>query len=60
MTRLISVLQDRYFIDVRGSANKTVQEFYEEQGGPEAYLGSTLPGFPNFMLIQGAFARMMV
>lgn len=31
----------------------TIQEFYEEKGGPEAYLGTTVPQFPNFYMING-------
>ena len=30
-----------------------LEDSYEEQGGPTAYLGSTVPDFPNFILISG-------
>jgi len=31
----------------------TIQQFYEEKGGPEAYLGTVVPQFPNFYMISG-------
>lgn len=44
---------DRYPLPVVGEAGKTVQEYYDSQGGPKAYLGVTVPGFPNFFIIAG-------
>ncbi|KAF7353944.1 hypothetical protein MVEN_01080700 [Mycena venus] len=44
---------DRYPLAVVGDAGKTVQEYYDSQGGPKAYLGATVPGFPNLFLIGG-------
>lgn len=32
---------------------KTLEEYYAEQGGPTAYLGTTVPGFPNFFTLMG-------
>ncbi|KAJ7334911.1 hypothetical protein DFH08DRAFT_749981 [Mycena albidolilacea] len=44
---------DRYPLTVVGGAGKTVQEYYDSQGGPKAYLGATVPGFPNLFLLGG-------
>jgi len=40
-------------IDVTGSHGKSVTDQWNEQGGPQAYLGTVLSGFPNFFLILG-------
>jgi hypothetical protein len=34
--------------------DQTVAEYYRAHGGPTAYVGTTLPGFPNFFTISGA------
>ncbi|KAJ6500898.1 hypothetical protein C8R45DRAFT_1210585 [Mycena sanguinolenta] len=44
---------DRYALAVVGATGKTVQEYYDSQGGPKAYLGTTIPGFPNLFLLGG-------
>ncbi|KAJ6565930.1 hypothetical protein DFH09DRAFT_1034740 [Mycena vulgaris] len=44
---------DRYPLTVVGPTGKTVQEYYNSQGGPKAYLGTTVPGFPNLFMIGG-------
>ncbi|KAJ3483533.1 hypothetical protein NLI96_g6247 [Meripilus lineatus] len=44
---------DRYPLKVRGVEGITVQEFYDRKGGPEAYYGVTVPGFPNFYMLGG-------
>ncbi|KAJ7255837.1 hypothetical protein B0H12DRAFT_1218728 [Mycena haematopus] len=44
---------DEYPIKVVGEAGNTVQEYYVSQKGPKAYLGTTVPGFPNFFMIAG-------
>ncbi|KAI0260380.1 FAD/NAD-binding domain-containing protein [Gloeopeniophorella convolvens] len=43
---------DNYPLDVRGP-NGTLKEYNDAHGGPMAYLGSTVPGFPNFFMMQG-------
>ncbi|TFK35452.1 hypothetical protein BDQ12DRAFT_688167 [Crucibulum laeve] len=43
---------DSYPIPVRGTM-QTIQEYYEAEKGPKAYLGTTIPGFPNFFTIFG-------
>ncbi len=49
-------MQDQYPVKVRGVEGITVQDYYNRKGGPEAYLGVTVPGFPNFYLIGGMAA----
>ncbi|KAF7360618.1 hypothetical protein MVEN_00793500 [Mycena venus] len=44
---------DKYPLRVVGDTGKTVQEYYDSQSGPKAYLGTTVPGFPNFFIIAG-------
>ncbi|KAJ7184677.1 hypothetical protein C8R46DRAFT_465199 [Mycena filopes] len=44
---------DRFSVKVVGNTGKTVQEYYDSQGGPKAYLGVTVPSFPNFFLLAG-------
>ncbi|KAE9408829.1 FAD/NAD(P)-binding domain-containing protein [Gymnopus androsaceus JB14] len=41
---------------VRGLNGKTIREYFDESGGPTAYLGSNFPGFPNLCYIIGANA----
>lgn len=31
----------------------TLKEYNDAHGGPQAYLGTTVPGFPNFFMMQG-------
>ncbi|KAI0300612.1 FAD/NAD-P-binding domain-containing protein [Multifurca ochricompacta] len=45
-------ITDNYPLDVRGTRG-TLKEYNDAHGGPMAYLGSTVPGFPNFFMIQG-------
>ncbi|KAF9470688.1 FAD/NAD(P)-binding domain-containing protein [Pholiota conissans] len=44
---------DSYPIAIKGRKGQTVQDYYDEQKGPKAYLGTCLPGFPNFFMIFG-------
>jgi hypothetical protein len=46
-------MQNTYPIPVNGVDGRTVQQYYDSKGGPEAYLGTCLPGFPNFFLLGG-------
>ncbi|TFY83518.1 hypothetical protein EWM64_g500 [Hericium alpestre] len=39
--------------ELRGSKGQTIQEYFNASGGPRAYLGTTIPGFPNFCTILG-------
>ncbi|KAF9552291.1 FAD/NAD(P)-binding domain-containing protein [Agrocybe pediades] len=38
--------------ELRG-VTSTIQEYYDAKDGPEAYLGATVPGFPNFYMLNG-------
>ncbi|KAJ7876209.1 hypothetical protein B0H13DRAFT_2055758 [Mycena leptocephala] len=42
-----------YPVHVKGTG-QTVAEYYRAQGGPAAYLGTALPGFPKFFTLFGA------
>ena len=39
-------------MNVRGTQG-TLKEYNDAHGGPMAYLGSTVPGFPNFFMMEG-------
>ncbi|KAJ7232047.1 hypothetical protein B0H12DRAFT_1145977 [Mycena haematopus] len=45
-------MTDDYSVHVKG-IGQTVNEYYQAHGGPTAYLGTTLPSFPNFFVISG-------
>lgn len=51
--------QERYPMHVRGLNGVTIQGYYDAHGGPAAYLGTTVPGIPNFYLLAGEFIRDM-
>lgn len=44
--------QDKFPYHLRGRES-TIQEFYDKHDGPLAYLGTSVPGFPNFFMING-------
>ncbi|KAI0790422.1 hypothetical protein C8Q75DRAFT_806348 [Abortiporus biennis] len=44
---------DCFPIELRGRTGLSVQEFYDQNGGPYAYKGTALPGFPNLYLLTG-------
>ncbi|KAF8638816.1 hypothetical protein AX17_001874 [Amanita inopinata Kibby_2008] len=44
---------DGYAIPVKGRNSVTVDEYYRSSGGPKAYLGTSIPGFPNFYTLLG-------
>ncbi|KAF8476428.1 hypothetical protein DFH94DRAFT_683823 [Russula ochroleuca] len=48
----LSQQPDNYPLNVRGKRG-TLKEYDDAHGGPMAYLGSTVPGFPNFFMISG-------
>jgi hypothetical protein len=47
-------LQDKYPIDVRGSTEESLSDYYSRHGGPIGYYGTTAPGYPNFITIFGS------
>lgn len=46
-------LQTNIAPPVTGVGGKTMAQYFEEQEGPTAYCGTTIPGFPNIFLILG-------
>ncbi|KAF8266688.1 hypothetical protein EI94DRAFT_1584413, partial [Lactarius quietus] len=44
--------QDNYPMNLRGPRG-TLKGYNDAHGGPQAYLGTTVPGFPNFFMMQG-------
>ncbi|KAF5381017.1 hypothetical protein D9615_004056 [Tricholomella constricta] len=40
-------------LSVRGSKKTTIHEYFKEQGGATAYLGTCMPGFPNCFTLLG-------
>ncbi|KAJ7127550.1 hypothetical protein C8R43DRAFT_696039 [Mycena crocata] len=44
---------DSFPLHLVGATRKTVQQYYDSQGGPKAYLGVTIPGFPNLFILGG-------
>lgn len=36
-----------------GQHGQSAREYFESQGGPTAYRGTTLPGFPNVFVLRG-------
>ncbi|KAF8143756.1 hypothetical protein K438DRAFT_2104117 [Mycena galopus ATCC 62051] len=45
---------DRYPLRLIGDTNpRTIQDYYDSQGGPKAYMGTTVPGFPNLFMLAG-------
>ncbi|KAG8685800.1 hypothetical protein FRC11_010057 [Ceratobasidium sp. 423] len=39
--------------DVTGLNGIRLQEYYDKEGGPTGYMGTTIPGFPNWVTILG-------
>ncbi|CAE7156855.1 unnamed protein product [Rhizoctonia solani] len=39
--------------DVTGINGLRLQEYYDKEGGPTGYMGTTIPGFPNWVTIFG-------
>lgn len=42
-----------------GRDGRTVEGYYAERGGPTAYLGTCIPGFPNAFTLLGAFPLLL-
>ena len=36
-----------------GSGGRLLKDYFNSKGGPTAYLGTTVPGFPNFFMMMG-------
>ncbi|TFK64156.1 FAD/NAD(P)-binding domain-containing protein [Pluteus cervinus] len=46
-------IADDYPLEVRGRQMQTIAGYYDSKRGPQAYLGTTIPNFPNFFFISG-------
>ncbi|EMD34219.1 hypothetical protein CERSUDRAFT_97479 [Gelatoporia subvermispora B] len=44
---------DTYPVPVRGKNGRTIQQYFDSQGGPTAYRSVGIPGFPNFYMLGG-------
>ncbi|CAE6492986.1 unnamed protein product [Rhizoctonia solani] len=42
-----------FVLDIRGLGGLTLQEYYDREGGPTGYLGTTIPWFPNWFTLFG-------
>jgi cation diffusion facilitator CzcD-associated flavoprotein CzcO len=40
-------------LDVTGANGQRLQEYYSREGGPTGYMGTTIPGFPNWITLFG-------
>ncbi|KAG8740833.1 hypothetical protein FRC11_015108 [Ceratobasidium sp. 423] len=39
--------------DVTGVKGQRLEDYYRQEGGPTGYMGTTIPGFPNWVTILG-------
>ncbi|KAI0933357.1 hypothetical protein AcV5_005520 [Taiwanofungus camphoratus] len=46
-------ITDRHPVSVKGSKGETLEHYFAAHGGPTAYLGVSVPGFPNFYYVGG-------
>ncbi|OCH95145.1 FAD/NAD(P)-binding domain-containing protein [Obba rivulosa] len=44
---------DEYPVPIFGSRGQSIQQYYKSQGGPTAFGGVTVAGFPNFFMLAG-------
>ncbi|CAE6473701.1 unnamed protein product [Rhizoctonia solani] len=42
-----------FVLDIRGLGGLTLREYYDREGGPTGYLGTTIPWFPNWFTLFG-------
>ncbi|KAF7300084.1 hypothetical protein MKEN_01331500 [Mycena kentingensis (nom. inval.)] len=45
------IFQDKFIVPIRGASGQTIQ--YDAEGFPQAYKGTSVPGFPNMFMIAG-------
>ena len=38
-------------LNVRGRGGKSIKEYFDERGGPQAYMSTAMDGFPNYFFI---------
>ncbi|KAH7344182.1 hypothetical protein B0J17DRAFT_204737 [Rhizoctonia solani] len=46
-------IADSMTLDVTGVNGIRLKEYYDEQGGPTGFMGTTVPGFPNWVTLFG-------
>ncbi|CAE6473551.1 unnamed protein product [Rhizoctonia solani] len=40
-------------LNVTGARGQCLEDYYRQEGGPTGYMGTTIPGFPNWITIYG-------
>lgn len=48
-----SVAQEMGTMNLVGRDGRTLEGYYADRGGPTAYLGTCIPGFPNAFTLLG-------
>ncbi|KAG9126840.1 hypothetical protein FRC07_001741 [Ceratobasidium sp. 392] len=46
-------IENSLTLNVTGVNKQTLEGYYEQEGGPTGYMGTTIPGFPNWVTIFG-------
>ncbi|QRV78322.1 flavin-containing monooxygenase/FMO family protein [Ceratobasidium sp. AG-Ba] len=46
-------IENSLTLNITGVNNQTLAEYYKKEGGPTGYMGTTIPGFPNWVTIFG-------
>ncbi|KAG8737052.1 hypothetical protein FRC10_008648 [Ceratobasidium sp. 414] len=46
-------IENSLTLNVTGVNNQKLEEYYKREGGPTGYMGTTVPGFPNWVTIFG-------
>ncbi|KAJ1308187.1 hypothetical protein OPQ81_003902 [Rhizoctonia solani] len=46
-------ISDSMTLDVTGANGLCLKDYYEREGGPTGYMGTMIPGFPNWVTIFG-------
>ncbi|KAG8725511.1 hypothetical protein FRC09_013750 [Ceratobasidium sp. 395] len=46
-------VEGSYKLNVQGVNGQTMQEYFKSEGGPSGYMGTTAPGFPNWITLFG-------
>ncbi|KAG8728117.1 hypothetical protein FRC12_021999 [Ceratobasidium sp. 428] len=46
-------IENSLALNVTGVNKQTLEQYYQQEGGPTGYMGTTIPGFPNWVTIFG-------
>ncbi|KAJ7165464.1 hypothetical protein C8R43DRAFT_986451 [Mycena crocata] len=46
-------ISDVFALPIHSRDGTSIQKYYDSKGGPTAYMGTAIPGFPNLFLISG-------